>query len=253
MDYIELEEAIGKPGLRLVLTAGVPGPWGEAAKAIFFVKQIPFVAVRQKAGDEDETLRRWTNQTGAPAAMYESERPRSGWAEILMLAERLAPRPALLPAEPDTRALAMGLSHEICGEQGLGWCRRLMVFDRFMRDAPRDRSNPLAWKYDYDPATVPAATRRVADLLALFAGRLRDQYALGSRYLVGDALSAVDIYWATFAAMLRPLSPDLCPMPDWMRPMYDLNTTDGAPDVDPILLTHRDFIYETHLQLPMDF
>jgi glutathione S-transferase len=122
-----------------------------------------------------------------------------------------------------------------------------------MRDAPRNRSNPLAWKYDYDPAAVPAATRRVADLLSLFAARLRDQHALGSRYLVGNTLTAVDIYWATFAAMLRPLPADLCPMPDWMRPMYDLTATANGPAVAPILLAHRDFVYETHLQLPMDF
>ncbi len=253
MEYIDIEEAIGRPGLRLVLTAGVPGPWGEAAKGIFFVKGIAYVAARQKAGEESEALRRWTSQTSAPAAMYEDERPRTGWAEILLLAERLAPRPALLPDDAALRAVAMGLSHEICGEQGLGWCRRIMLFDPFMRDAPRDRSNALAWKYGYDPSAVPAAARRVGDLLRLFTARLREQHAAGRDYLVGDQLSAVDIYWSTFAAMLKPLPPEQCAMPDWMRPMYDLTNTPDAPRVDPILLAHRDFIYGKHLQLPMDF
>ena len=87
MQYIDIDEARGRSGLRLVLTAGVPGPWGEAAKAIFRVKGIPFVPVRQTIGVHDETLLAWTRQTSAPVAMYEDERPRSGWAEILFLAE----------------------------------------------------------------------------------------------------------------------------------------------------------------------
>ena len=29
MEYTEIDDAIGRNGLRLVLTAGVPGPWGE--------------------------------------------------------------------------------------------------------------------------------------------------------------------------------------------------------------------------------
>ena len=43
----------------------------------------------------------------------------------MLLAERLAPAPALLPADPASRALALGLAHELCGEAGLGWSRRL--------------------------------------------------------------------------------------------------------------------------------
>ena len=37
MDYIEIDDAIGRGGLRLVLTAGVPGPWSESAKGILKV------------------------------------------------------------------------------------------------------------------------------------------------------------------------------------------------------------------------
>ena len=49
--YLSVEEAISLKGLRLVLTRGVPGPWGEAAKAILHVKNIPYVRVAQTAGD----------------------------------------------------------------------------------------------------------------------------------------------------------------------------------------------------------
>src|SRR5215471_17382989 len=127
-EYVGIAEARGMSGLRLVLTAGVPGPWGEAAKAIFQVKRLPFVRVRQDAGAEDPALRDWTGQTSAPVAVWDDERPRCTSLEILMLAERLAPEPALLPREAEERALAIGLCHEIVGEGGLGWNRRLLLF-----------------------------------------------------------------------------------------------------------------------------
>jgi hypothetical protein len=41
------------------------------------------------------------------------------------LAERLAPQPSLLPVDVMQRALMIGLSHEICGEIGIGCNRRL--------------------------------------------------------------------------------------------------------------------------------
>lgn len=45
MEYLEPEIARNRSGLRLVLTAGVPGPWGEAAKSIFSLKGIDFLPV----------------------------------------------------------------------------------------------------------------------------------------------------------------------------------------------------------------
>ena len=39
--YVEVEEAIGMSGLRVVLTPSVPGPWTEAAKAILRVRIYP--------------------------------------------------------------------------------------------------------------------------------------------------------------------------------------------------------------------
>ena len=56
-------------------------------------------------------------------------------AEILLLAERLAPTPSLLPADPAVRALAFGLAHEICGEAGLGWSRRLQMVHASLQNA----------------------------------------------------------------------------------------------------------------------
>ena len=73
MEYLGVADAIERPGLRLVLTMGVPGPWGEAAKNVLFTKKIPFVPVRQAPGAEDAKLVEWTRQSSAPVAMFEDE------------------------------------------------------------------------------------------------------------------------------------------------------------------------------------
>ena len=75
--FVDFETARATPGLRLVTVAGVPSLWSEAAKAIFQIKQIPFVAVRLTI--QDTEIRGWTGVNNAPVAMYDDEPPRSGW------------------------------------------------------------------------------------------------------------------------------------------------------------------------------
>ena len=65
-EYVDVEKAVDLPGLRLVLSVGVPGPWGEAAKGLFTVKKIPFVRVRQLPGLENPELLEWTGHENAP-------------------------------------------------------------------------------------------------------------------------------------------------------------------------------------------
>ena len=75
-DYLEVSEARARRGMRLALTAGFPGPWGEAAKAIFRHKSIPFAMVRQNLADPNDELFAWTGHRNAPVAVYDDERPR---------------------------------------------------------------------------------------------------------------------------------------------------------------------------------
>ncbi|MEX2205528.1 MAG: hypothetical protein WEF50_04795 [Myxococcota bacterium] len=251
MNYVEVEEAIGLPGLRLVLSAGVPGPWGESAKYILHAKRIPYTAVRQLAGTESEALRRWTGQSNAPIAVYGSESPRSGWAEILALAERLAPEPSLVPEDPAQRVRMFGLSHEICAEGGFGWQRRLMLIAAL--GTGNDVTRTLARRYGYNDAATAAAPGRTAEILLLLSKQLRAQRALGSPYFVGERLSALDLYWAAFALMLEPLGDDHCKLHPRLRESYALRDAAVRAAADEILLEHRDFIYRTHLALPLDF
>jgi hypothetical protein len=125
--YVEVEAAIGMSGLRVVLTPSVPGPWTEAAKAILRVKNLPYVKVRQELMGENLPLLKWTKQATAPVFVYNDERPRSIWNDQLYLAERLQPNPPLIPADIGERMLMFGLANELCGENGLGWARRLMI------------------------------------------------------------------------------------------------------------------------------
>jgi glutathione S-transferase len=258
VEYLTVEEGRARPGLRLVLTRGVPGPWGELAKAIFHVKGLAYAAVAQQAGSDDAALVRWTGAANAPTAVWNDEPARTDRAGILFLAERLAPEPPLLPRAARERALCLGLADAIAGESGFGWCRRLMMVDRMMqaKSLPeplltlRER---LAWRYGYSPEAAAAAPARCAELLGLLAAHLAAQAARGSRYLVGDALSVVDLTWATFAVLVRPLPPDVCPMPAATRALYELKHPAIEAALTPALLAHRDFVYERHLALPLDF
>jgi len=79
------------------------------------------------------------------------------------------------------------------------------------------------------------------------------QRARGSAYLAGDALSVLDLTWATFAVLVRPLPEDVCPMPAETRALYEMKHPAIEAALDPALLAHRDFVYERHLALPLDF
>jgi glutathione S-transferase len=258
MQYLSVEEGVARPGLRLVLTRGVPGPWGELAKAIFHVKGLAWAAVAQEAGGDDAALGRWTGAANAPTAVWNDEPARTDRNGILFLAERLAPEPVLLPRAARERALCLGLADAIAGESGFGWCRRLMMIERMMRapslpEAARTLRERLAWRYGWSDAAAAAAPGRCAEVLALLAARLHAQAARGSRYLIGDALSVADLTWATFAVLVRPLPPDVCPMPAQTRAMYEIKHPALEAALDPALVAHRDFVYERHLPLPLDF
>lgn len=250
--YVSVEEAIARGGLRMMVVGGVPSCWGEAAKGIFHVKGIDWVAVRLVY--DSEPLKEWAGQRSAPVAVYESERPRSGWAEILLLAERLAPTPSLLPKDAAERALMFGLAHEICGEAGLGWSRRLQQIHAGLQNAggfPERVAKYLARKYGYSPAAGEAAGARLVSLLGMLAARLEAQRAAGSRYYLGNALTAVDIYSAAFMAMFAPLSEDVCKMDAATRAAFQMRDAAIEAALAPILITHRDMMYRDHLELPL--
>lgn len=250
--YVSLEEAMSRPGLRMVVVGNVPSPWGEAAKGLLHLKGLDWAAVRLVY--DDDRLVEWAGQRSGPVLICDKERPRSGWAEILLLLERLAPTPALLPRDPADRALAFGLAHEICGEGGLGWSRRLQLVHAGLGNAggfPERVSRYLGKKYGYTPAAGAGARDRVAELLRLLAQRLAAQRQAGSRYYLGNTLSALDVYSATCMALFDPLPPEQCAMDPVSRAAFGERDAVIDAALDPILLAHRDMMYREHLELPL--
>jgi glutathione S-transferase len=217
--YIDVEEAIGMSGLRVVLTPSVPGPWTEAAKAILRVKKLPYLKVRQELMGENLPLLKWTKQATAPVFVYNDERPRSIWNDQLYLAERLQPNPPLIPADIVERMLMFGSPTELCGGNSLalgatpddhpfvaqrhqrqrGREKRYAFSGREVRLLRAKRNSRAGTKSRGNPHDLQSPARSATQA--------------GQPLLVGDHLSAVDLYWAAFAALIQPLPDDLCKMP----------------------------------------
>ena len=85
----------------------------------------------------------------------------------------------------------------------------------------------------------------------MLTARLKAQKAAGSRYYVGNALSAVDIYSATFMALLSPLPEAQCAMDAGSRAAMETLDAPTAAALDPMLLEHRDMMYRERLVLPL--
>jgi glutathione S-transferase len=250
MRFVNLEEARAARGLRLVVMAGIPSPWSEAAKGCFDVKGIEYLAVRLSPRDAD--IRAWTNRPNAPVALYDDEPPRSGWAEIASLADRLRDDVPLLPRGQTERVEAWGIAHELLGEGGLVWNLRIEAIDQGLltdgaRGFPVAAARYLGPRYGYDPATIDGVRARIATAMQMLAERLAD----GRRYLVGDAVSVADICLAAAMGVVVPLPAADCPMLPAFRQTYESWAPEIAATVAPTLLAHRDAMYRDHLRLPV--
>ncbi|MGF1454800.1 MAG: hypothetical protein ACFB6R_05405 [Alphaproteobacteria bacterium] len=255
MDYVDAAQARTMTGLRLALTKGVPGPWSESAKSVFHVKGIPFTPVAQYGGGQNEDLVAWTGHRNAPVAVYNDEPPRSGWLEILMLAERLAPEHSLLPADLDARVEVIGLSNEICGEGGFGWCRRTFMFpDRSVSDeALGEALSTMRNAYGFWGMAPAESAERCAGIMRHLSARLWSQKLKDRPYLFGEQLTCADIYWASFSQLVEPLPEEVNPMPPFVRKMYATAPDPVKAAFDPLLRAHRDFIFQTHLVYPLQY
>lgn len=252
MEYLSVAEARHLSGLRLVLTANVPGPWGQAAKAVLGFRSVAYAAVAQNAGETNDELVGWTGLRNAPIAILGDEPPCSGWLEILYLAERLGQGPSLLPDDPDDRQACIGMSSGICGYWGLGWCRRISMWT-LSGPAKTNGSQRLRDQYGYAPTTAESAPRRLRQIVAGLDQWLAAQHARGMHYLAGPRPTAADLYWASFSIMLDVPSHLADRIPEYQRAMYDTNEPIVAEVLSDRLLAHRDRIFEDVIGLPLDF
>lgn len=251
MQFVDLETAKTARGLRLVVAGGFPSPWSVAAKAIFQVKKVPFVAVRYRSPGAE--ICAWTGTYNAPVALFDTEPARSGWAEILELGERLAPEVSLVPASHDERARMFGYSHEVMGEGGLLWSMRQYAIDAGLtsngeKGFPLTASKYLAPRYGWSEDCGARARARFHEGLEVLDGLLRS----GKPWLLGDTFSALDIYAASAMALIAPLAETDCAMLPVLRHTFEWLRNDTAGAITPALLAHRARVHEQYMPLPLE-
>jgi glutathione S-transferase len=253
MQYLKPQDAKRLDGVRVVLTQEAFGPWGQAVKKMLEYKQIPYAAVAQRAGEPNTELVEWTGTRNAPTIVKDDEPPVTRWLDQIAYIENMKMTPALVPADSESRLQMFGIVHELAGEWGLGWCRRLMMMND-IENGMKAAGKPLAPmistlmdEYGFDAQTAQNAPRRVADIIANLARRLKQQQASGSRFFIGSRLTAADIYWVSFSYMIELLPDDLCVMSADMRQLRECRDPVILAAKDPILFEHRDEVARKYL------
>ena len=252
--FVSLDEAAAmKEGTRVTFIPGLQALYSEALKNICYVKGIPLIrALHPMMGVDKETgedrqarLYELTSQTSLPTMFHDEERPRNVWIEQLALAERIgrADAPKLIPEDVGSRVDMFGLCAVVLGEDGLVWNMRIM------------NDGPLSRKYGYSEAASAEAPRKIAEVLTLLDARLQDQEASGSRYLVGHAVTAADIYWATMSMGVTATPPDIMPVTQQNQGMLKFFAANGqvpeiAAALSPRIEAHQHYILKTYCETP---
>ncbi len=253
-EFISLEQAAAMTtGTRVTFIPGVPALYSEALKNICFVKNIPLIrALHPMLGIDEETgedrqakLYELTRQTGLPTMFHNDERPRNVWTEQLALADQIgeAGTPQLLPRDYALRAEVFGLSAVVLAEDGFIWNMRILG------------DSPLARKYGYSEEASAEALGKMVEVIKLIATRLAAQEQRGSRYLVGDALSAADIYWATLSMSVHVPPPEIMPLTHQNKGMLKyFGKNSQIPAVAEVLSEtikeHQKYILTTYCETP---
>ena len=246
----------------------IPGPWRESCKGIFYVKGLPYTSVKTaNRGESDlglgmdgsqSELISWTSQSSAPVAIWQDERPRFTWNDQLNLAERLEPEPRLIPENAGDRVLMFGLINELAGEFGAGWMGRHILVKTGYRVAAENDGDISLWdtlaeKYGYSKKAAEIANERIVGVFNQLNAQLAAQKKIGSKYLIGDCLSALDVYHACFFGLFKPMEQDRCPMATDFRPFYECSENVVLESLSPSLQEHRNYIYKNYLELPIVF
>lgn len=254
LEFVTLDEAAKmQEGTRITFIPGVQALYAEALKNICYVKKIPIIrALHPMMGVDKETgedrqarLYELTSQTSLPTMLHNEERPRNVWTEQLALAEAIgAPdSPLLIPEDFESRVDMFGLCAVVLAEDGLVWNMRIM------------NDGPLGRKYGYSEAASAAAPAKVAKVLALLDRRLQSQAEQGSKYLVGNAVSAADIYWATMSMCVTATPPDLMPVTQQNQGMLKFFAANAknpviAEALSPRIEDHQRYILTTYCETP---
>ena len=252
--FISLEESASmEKGTRVTFVPGVQAMFSEALKNICYVKKVPLIrvlhpimGVDEKTGEDRQAkLYELTSQTSLPTMFHDRERPRNVWIEQLDLAERIGSKdsPRLIPDKLELRADMLGLCAVVLGEDGLTWNMRILI------------DSPLGQKYGYSEEASSAAPKKIAEVITLIDKRLEAQEKQGSRYLVGDELTAVDIYWATMSMTVLPVPLEVMPKTKQNQGMLMFFAANSEiPEIANVLTErikdHQLYILTTYCETP---
>src|SRR5262249_3527063 len=145
-----------------------------------------------------------------------------------------------------------GLAHEVCGEMGVAWIRRLLLLHSSFTTGgnegfPLPVAKYLARRYGYAADLVEPARRRFVEIL----GALDRQLARSEGpYFFGPPLPALDFYCAAALGSIVPLPDSVRPIAPAFRPVFERLDNDLATAVTPALRAHRDRIAPRWFALP---
>ena len=249
LDYVDVATARAAGGTRIVTSSLVASPWSEAAKGLFALAELPAVVVAR--GRDTADFVAWTGIDNVPVVVHANEPPRTSWASIVGLANRLAgPNVALLPADPSARAGVFGLLELVAGEDGLGWNGRLAMLQVSIessgtRGFPISVAKYLSGRYGGD--VTPASLReRVAAQLGVLTRRLT------GAYFGGERPDALDVYVATFLTPYSAIDDIACPqMTAPLRRAFGAAHETLGDLVPAELWAHRQRMFDRHLPWPI--
>jgi glutathione S-transferase len=251
VEMVDLDAALPARGLRVIYAENIPSPWSQAALGLFDIKGFDYRLVPYRKFRE--AIRERTGAQNAPVVLHDDEPPRTGWADILALAQRLGGRVSLVPDEQEQEVRMFGLCHALMSEGGLGWSVRLLLTHASLTTDGREGwplqvATYLAPKYGYAPERAEAARARAVAVLDLLTRTLDGH---GGTYMLGHALTALDVYAAVTLGVMVPLPQEVCPMPAVLRHAVGTLDPQVRAAVSPSLLRHREMMYARHLRTPV--
>ena len=112
--------------------------------------------------------------------------------------------------------------------------------------------SPMFLDYRFTPGCAEHAKLEVQQALSLIGDTIISQRRKGSDYLIGDSLTAADIYWVFFSQLLDPLPPEISATPESLLRTWRA-TAAALEEFDPVLTEQRDLTIQKHIDVPLDF
>jgi glutathione S-transferase len=131
-----------------------------------------------------------------------------------------------------------------------------MVHGSFATDGkegfPLPVAKYLAPKYGYAEDLIPAAKERIGNVIGLLHRMAEKSRAEGRSYLLGQHLTALDIYLATFLTPILGVPERECPgLAPQLRAAFGYLKKEVGGLVTDALIAHRAAIFERHLVMPI--